>query len=459
MDFLLKLMSLLGGFASTAEQASKTDEANRRTDAQIEEAMRIARERASTGLAMYDDDSQESLTALLGANRRLEDRTKSLQDQADRLPGQYQADRMSFLKDFNNRNLATQRGWGQGVESFLEGQAGEDESILEGYRDRYRRAEEDLKGYGEQQEADIDRRFDDERGQVEQQLINSGLISSTQAGHDFLGVTERRSAEQRRSADDLIRNRLNFLTGLSGEELSARERLGGRRAGYQWGGMQGGLNLRSTADAATAAYDAAMRGDVNTARQLALQYGHQGSATRYAADTNRSNWYGTNASNRSNLYMGGMGDILNTLMNIQYVPPPPNQLPYQLGQLAVDPAEAPGFDWKSLLGPSIGAGGAIAGGAAAAGWYPTIFAGLSDPGAKTDIVPINDKEILEGVRRVPIRAWRYRGDGDRHVGPMADAFNSAFGLGSKTHIPFVDAIGVLWAAVQALSDKLDAVAK
>ena len=74
-------------------------------------------------------------------------------------------------------------------------------------------------------------------------------------------------------------------------------------------------------------------------------------------------------------------------------------------------------------------------------------------------VSIDDQEILEGVRKVPIRAWRYRGDGNRHVGPMADAFNSAFGLGSKTHIPVVDAIGVLWAAIQALSDKLDAVAK
>lgn len=454
MEWLLWLLGLGGSLLSTAEQARQTDEANRRTDEQIEEAMRIARERAEQGLGLYDEGSAQSLAALQAANAELTNR-------ADRLPGQYESSRLDFLRNLGQRNAEVQRDWAGNLQNFLGALGSENEELVGGYRDRYRRAEEELKGYGEQQKEDIDRRFAEERGMVEQNLLDRGLLSSTQAGKDLLGVTERQSAEQRRLAEDLTRNRLNFLSALSGEELGARERLGAQRSGYQWGGMQSAYNAQNAADAAAAAYDAAMRGDVNTANQLALQHG-------YAADTNLANWYGTNASNRSNLYMGGMGDVLNTLMSINYVPPPPNQLPYQLGGIVVDPAKAPGFDWRSLLGPGIGAGGSIAAGAltGGAGWVFPGFGGggtlISDPNSKRDVRSVDEDEVLEAVQKVPIRKWRYRDDTfdtAEHVGPMADEFNAAFGLGDGKHIPIVDAIGVLWAAIQALTKKLEPATK
>ena len=65
--------------------------------------------------------------------------------------------------------------------------------------------------------------------------------------------------------------------------------------------------------------------------------------------------------------------------------------------------------------------------------------------------------ILERVAALPIHEWRFKteAEGVKHVGPMAQDFRAAFGLGAhETAIATVDADGVALAAIQGLSQKL-----
>ena len=77
---------------------------------------------------------------------------------------------------------------------------------------------------------------------------------------------------------------------------------------------------------------------------------------------------------------------------------------------------------------------------------------LSDRETKEHIVPVDPKSVLKTlVDKVPISTWSYEGDSVRHMGPMAQDFFDAFGLGdSRRHISSIDADGVAMAALQGL---------
>ena len=82
----------------------------------------------------------------------------------------------------------------------------------------------------------------------------------------------------------------------------------------------------------------------------------------------------------------------------------------------------------------------------------------SDRNAKTDIVPTDAATILERVAQLPIQQWRFKAEreGVKHIGPMAQDFHAAFGLGEReTAIATVDADGVALAAIQGLNEKLE----
>jgi hypothetical protein len=82
----------------------------------------------------------------------------------------------------------------------------------------------------------------------------------------------------------------------------------------------------------------------------------------------------------------------------------------------------------------------------------------SDVNAKTDFAPVNVAEILERVATLSLHQWRFKDepDGVKHIGPMAQDFRAAFGLGEiPTAIATVDADGVALAAIQGLNQKLD----
>jgi Chaperone of endosialidase len=86
----------------------------------------------------------------------------------------------------------------------------------------------------------------------------------------------------------------------------------------------------------------------------------------------------------------------------------------------------------------------------------TAWAALSDSNSKTDFKPIKPREILSKVAAMPVSSWHYKHDlSRRYIGPMAQDFHTAFGLGSDDKsISTLDSDGVMYAAIQGLVEEL-----
>lgn len=79
----------------------------------------------------------------------------------------------------------------------------------------------------------------------------------------------------------------------------------------------------------------------------------------------------------------------------------------------------------------------------------------SDAATKDRFQAVDSAAVLAGLASIPLTSWKYRfePDGVRHIGPMAQDFHEAFGLGSSDrYINVVDGLGVAYAAIQALTD-------
>jgi hypothetical protein len=83
----------------------------------------------------------------------------------------------------------------------------------------------------------------------------------------------------------------------------------------------------------------------------------------------------------------------------------------------------------------------------------------SDRNAKEQFTPVNVREVLDKVARLPITEWQYKArdhqgaDPARHIGPVAQDFSEAFALGhDDKHISVVDEGGVALAAIQGLNE-------
>jgi len=87
----------------------------------------------------------------------------------------------------------------------------------------------------------------------------------------------------------------------------------------------------------------------------------------------------------------------------------------------------------------------------------TAFNPPSDRNLKENFVPVSPREVLDKVAALPISRWNFKDDAATpHVGPMAQDFHAAFGLGTdERHIATVDADGVALAAIQGLNQKLE----
>jgi hypothetical protein len=87
------------------------------------------------------------------------------------------------------------------------------------------------------------------------------------------------------------------------------------------------------------------------------------------------------------------------------------------------------------------------------------WASLSDRAAKHDLAPIDAQAVLGKVASLPLYTWRYNSEVSQalHLGPTAQDFHAAFGLGdSERTITGIDADGVALAAIQGLAQRLDA---
>jgi hypothetical protein len=81
------------------------------------------------------------------------------------------------------------------------------------------------------------------------------------------------------------------------------------------------------------------------------------------------------------------------------------------------------------------------------------WSALSDRNMKSNLAAVDARAVLEKVASMPITSWNYNSQDEtiRHIGPMAQDFYAAFGVGEDDkHITTIDADGVALAAIQGL---------
>jgi hypothetical protein len=86
------------------------------------------------------------------------------------------------------------------------------------------------------------------------------------------------------------------------------------------------------------------------------------------------------------------------------------------------------------------------------------WSSLSDRNSKENFAAVNPRAILERLCAIPVSTWNYKSQpaATRHIGPMAQDFAQAFGVGEDNrHITGIDADGVALAAIQGLNEKLE----
>ncbi len=77
----------------------------------------------------------------------------------------------------------------------------------------------------------------------------------------------------------------------------------------------------------------------------------------------------------------------------------------------------------------------------------------SDRAAKANFTPVHGQDVLARLAEIPITYWNYKSQKPsiRHIGPTAQDFYAAFGVGEDDrHISTLDADGVALAAIQGL---------
>ena len=83
----------------------------------------------------------------------------------------------------------------------------------------------------------------------------------------------------------------------------------------------------------------------------------------------------------------------------------------------------------------------------------TGWSSISDRNVKENFTPVDGQEVLASLADMPITTWNLKSQDPaiRHMGPVAQDFSAAFGLGEdELYINTVDADGVALAAIQGL---------
>lgn len=135
------------------------------------------------------------------------------------------------------------------------------------------------------------------------------------------------------------------------------------------------------------------------------------------------------------------------------------------GKLRLDEANTAGisFDLTPAGALDLGAG-ITANGNSTVNGNLTVTGTFSNPSSrtlKTDIEPIDGREMLHRVAALPIYSWRYIADlsGPQQIGPMAEDFRDKIGVGDGYYMTGNTAAGVSLAAIRGLNDIVEENAK
>ncbi len=75
---------------------------------------------------------------------------------------------------------------------------------------------------------------------------------------------------------------------------------------------------------------------------------------------------------------------------------------------------------------------------------------------KKNVAAVDPHQVLDAVLGLSIKHWQYKHEDAKHIGPMAEDFYAAFGLGpDDKHLASLDTSGVALASVKALNEKLE----
>lgn len=116
---------------------------------------------------------------------------------------------------------------------------------------------------------------------------------------------------------------------------------------------------------------------------------------------------------------------------------------YRQDQLGVD---------QNNVGNMIGAGG-VQGSWQGNNWTQLGSAALGRVSSrilKNNITELDPEIVREKLKTLPIYLWNYTGDDIRHIGPMAEDFHKAFGIGDGRTLNLVDVMGVLLACQKSM---------
>lgn len=79
-----------------------------------------------------------------------------------------------------------------------------------------------LEGFGEAQQEELDRQFEQQRAGLTQAQIGRGMFSTSAAAAQERGLTHEQGQQQRQLQDMLTRQKMDYLTGLSADTLRAQ---------------------------------------------------------------------------------------------------------------------------------------------------------------------------------------------------------------------------------------------
>lgn len=82
------------------------------------------------------------------------------------------------------------------------------------------------------------------------------------------------------------------------------------------------------------------------------------------------------------------------------------------------------------------------------------FQNLSSRQFKTDITPVNSRDMLRRVIELPIYSWRYKSEENApaQIGPMAEDVQAKVGIGDGNHLVVGTTAGVSLAAIRGLNE-------
>jgi len=118
-------------------------------------------------------------------------------------------------------------------------------------------------------------------------------------------------------------------------------------------------------------------------------------------------------------------------------------------------ANNPKRDWASTVGTLAGSFAGAATGLGAIGVGAKAAKAASDMNLKENIEPVTTDDVIDQFAQLPIYKWTYKGDHERHIGPMAQDMKKIFGVGDGHTIALVDVMGLLMLLGKAIAEAQD----